>query len=61
MTRQTKQAPRELEPDVISGFERRAELGSIPPAKLQEIIELRAIIRALVGHINHLEEVPATT
>jgi hypothetical protein len=50
--RQTHQKPRLLDERVIEGFERRAMLGTIPSSKLEEVIQLRAIVRELIGHLN---------
>jgi hypothetical protein len=43
--RQSKQPAHRLPDDVLEAFERRANAAAIPPAKLPEIMELRAIIR----------------
>lgn len=47
--------PRLLAAGVIAGFERRAIAADYPASKLPEIIELRAIVRELIGHIGALE------
>jgi len=45
-----------IPPDVLEGYERRVLAVEIPAAKLPEIIQLRAIGRELMQHINTLEE-----
>lgn len=45
-----------IAPDVLKGYERRLLSNTIPPAKLPEIMELRAIGRELLAHIAALED-----
>lgn len=45
-----------LPDDLLEGFERRVRSVEIPANKLPEIMELRAIARELLSHINHLEQ-----
>ena len=55
MDRHTTQTPRQLSDHVVAGLEKRVTTASIPTNKLQEIYELRAIARELLGHINAIE------
>jgi Flp pilus assembly CpaF family ATPase len=52
---------REIPQRILEGLERRIDASApIPAAKLPELIQLRAIARELIAHINYLEEVQAS-
>ena len=55
MERHTTQPARRLSDHVIEGLEKRLTAGKQSGSQLQEIYELRAIGREVIGHINHTE------
>lgn len=64
MSRTSQQKPRRLDPRILEGFERRlADQGGLSKPAVdglyKELIEVRAIGRELLGHINAIEEAAA--